>query len=80
MSEGEFSVCQFFADNAGHEYAARYVDAKSALTTAFALTCSVGAQVGTTDRVIVTDGGDCIAWEWKFGAGITFPPTTQEAP
>ena len=35
---------------------------------------SVGAQIGTTVRVIITDGGDCIAWEWIRGQGVVFPP------
>jgi len=25
-------------------------------------------------RVIITDGGDCINFEWKKGEGIVFPP------
>lgn len=25
-------------------------------------------------RVIITDAGDCCAWEWKAAEGIVFPP------
>ena len=35
---------------------------------------SVGAKLGTTRRVIITDGGDYTNAEWEFGKGITFPP------
>ena len=37
-------------------------------------TSSVGAQLGSTVRVIVTDRNDCIVREWRSGQGITFPP------
>ena len=31
-----------------------------------------GTQIGTTQRVIITDGDDCTNFEWQFGKGITF--------
>jgi hypothetical protein len=68
---GEFSVCQFFADGS-HEYVRRNVDAKEAVETAHHYCTSVGAQIGTTQRVIITDGGDCTNFEWQFGKGVTF--------
>ncbi len=68
---GEYSVCQFFPDG-GYEYAVRYVDAETAVTKAKMLTESVGARIGTTVRVIITDGGDCTNFEWTFGKGVTF--------
>ncbi|MFI5222634.1 MAG: hypothetical protein ACHQX3_00065 [Nitrospirales bacterium] len=72
MPSGEFSVCQFFPDGS-YEYTRRYVDAETA-AKAFKHYCtSVGARIGTTVRVILTDGGDCVNWEWEFGKGITFP-------
>jgi len=36
-------------------------------------TSNVTAKVGITSRVIITDGGDCIVAEWKYGQGITWP-------
>jgi hypothetical protein len=80
MSErNEFSVCQFFVDE-GYEYVCRYVSVAEAVERARACTRSVGAKIGTTRRVIITDGGDQIAFEWKFGQGITYPEpgTAQE--
>ena len=61
--KGEFSVCQFF-DNETYEYVQRFVDAETAVHKAIAMASSVGAKVGTTQRVIITDGGDSINWEW----------------
>lgn len=69
---GEFSVCQFFPDDT-YEYVRRYVDGGEAVAAFRHYTTSVGAKLGTTKRVILTDGGDCINLEWKFGEGITFP-------
>jgi hypothetical protein len=72
-SQGEFSVVQFFAS--GHsEYVRRNVDAKSAVDAAHHYCNSVGAQIGTTTRVIITDGGDCTNFEWIFGRGVIYPP------
>jgi hypothetical protein len=73
---GEFSVCQFFQDDS-YEYVRRYVDAEEAAKAAAHYTQSVGARMGFTQRVIITDGGDCIAFEWKFGEGIVFPKESQ---
>jgi Rad3-related DNA helicase len=71
-AEKQFSVCQFFEDGT-YEYVRRYVDAKEAVKAAHHYCTSVGAKLGTTKRVIVTDGGDCIAFEWKHGEGVVFP-------
>jgi hypothetical protein len=73
MSAGEFSVAQFFQDGT-YEYVRRYVDAEEAVTAAKHYTTSVGAQLGTTVRVIITDGGDFTNFEWQFGKGVTYPP------
>lgn len=72
MAKGEFSVCQFF-ENGSYEYVRRFVDEVEAATTAAFYTGNVAAQIGLTKRVIITDGGDCICWEWKFGKGVVFP-------
>lgn len=73
MPRGEFSVCQFFPDG-GYEYVVQNVDAETAVKRAKALTESVGGRMGTTVRVIITDGGDCTNFEWVFGKGVTYPP------
>ena len=68
---GEFSVCQFFEDET-YEYVRRYVSAEEAVNAAKHYITSVGARLGTTARVIITDSGDSICFEWQFGKGITF--------
>lgn len=72
-SHGEYSVCQFFLDGT-YEYVRRFVGAEEAVKAASHYSQSVGARLGTTCRVIITDGGDCTNWEWKFGEGVVFPP------
>lgn len=78
MRENEFSVCQFFQDGR-YEYVRRYVGAKEAVETAKRYTESVGARLGTTVRVIITDGDDNTNFEWKFGEGVTYPPPEMVA-
>jgi hypothetical protein len=69
--KGEFSVFQFFPDGQYEQYLTR-VDAEAALRGALHLSSSVGATLGTTVRVIITDGGDSISWEWIRGKGVVF--------
>jgi hypothetical protein len=76
-TQGEFSVCQFFEDGS-YEYVRRFVDAEEAVKAAKHYSTSVGARIGTTTRVIITDGGDCTAFEWIRGEGVVFPPKEQE--
>lgn len=71
----EFSVYQFFTGG-GTEAVTRFVSAEHAVAVAQQLCSSVGAKLGTTERVIITDGGDCTNFEWEFGKGITFPKQT----
>lgn len=79
MSEREFSVCQFFVGG-GYEYVCRFVDAAEALKIFKGYATSVGAKIGTTRRVIITDGGDCINMEWTYGRGVTYPPQDSSHP
>jgi hypothetical protein len=78
MTQGEFSVCQFFADGT-HEYVRRFVSAYEAVNAADHYCHSVGARMGMVRRVIITDGGDCIAFEWKHGEGVTLPHKGERA-
>jgi hypothetical protein len=76
MMHGEFSVYQFFADDS-YEEVRRFVDADEAVRAARHYTTSVGAKIGTTVRVIITDGGDFTVFEWRFGQGVVFPEPTK---
>lgn len=67
-----FNVVVFFKD--GHyEYVLRNLLARPALEAAYHHTHNVSANVGLTQRVILTDTGDCIAFEWRYGEGVVFP-------
>lgn len=77
MSE-QYSVCQFFADGR-YEYVRRFVSSEEAMRAFRHYTTSVAAQLGVTDRVVITDGGDCTNMEWQYGKGIVFPPAEQAA-
>lgn len=74
--DAEFSVCQFFVDGS-HEYVRRHVSAQEAVEAAHLYTHTVAVKLGVTERVIITDGGDCTVFEWKKGDGITFPPEAR---
>jgi hypothetical protein len=72
---GEFSVVQFFdAEPEQYEYVRRYVSAEEAVKAFNHYTNNVAVKMGVIKRVIITDGGDCIAMEWQKDKGITFPP------
>jgi hypothetical protein len=66
----QFSVYQFFPDDSC-EKVAEFVSGRDAALVASRLINSLGARLGTTRRVIITDGLDCLAWEWRHGQGIT---------
>lgn len=70
-TKGEFSVVQFFEDES-YETVRQYVGAEEAVEAANHYCNSVGAKLGFTKRVIITDGGDCVCFEWEHGKGITF--------
>jgi hypothetical protein len=69
----EFSVYQFF-DNDTYERVRDHVSIEEAMEAAKHHCTSVGAKIGLVSRVIITDGGDCICFEWRRGAGVIFPP------
>jgi hypothetical protein len=68
-----FSVCQFFEDGS-YEYVCRHVPIEQAVQKAKFYTTNVAATIGITKKVIITDDGDCINWEWQHGKGVVFPP------
>lgn len=68
MNDGEFSVWKFFADGT-HEPVRRFVSAEQAVKAA--KRCTDNAAAGNIQRVIITDGGDCICFEWQQDRGVT---------
>ena len=75
----QYSVYQFFEDGQ-YEKVVSWVDAESAVQRAKSLIESVGGRIGSTQRVIITDGGDSITFEWIFGKGVVFPPLPEYKP
>lgn len=67
----EFSVCQFFKGGE-YEFVRRHVGAEEAVKAAHHYCNSIGAKMGFVERVIITDGGDCVNFEWQYGKGVTF--------
>ena len=61
----QFSVYQFFADGT-HERVREFVNVQEAVKAAWHYSNSVAARMGMVNRVIITDSGDCIAWEWTL--------------
>lgn len=77
MTEERFSVCEFYSDGSYTYLKPRFISAREAMRMASHSITSVGAQIGIIQRVIVTDGGDCINFEWKYGLGVTFPQLSE---
>jgi hypothetical protein len=75
-SRNEFSVYQWFP-NDDYEIVAKFVPIEEAMRLASMCCKSVGAKIGTTRQVMITDGGDCCVFEWKFGEGVVFPPMNR---
>lgn len=73
MADGEFSVCMFFPDEQ-YEYDCRFVDGETAVNRVKTIISSVGGKLGFVKRIIITDGGDCINFEWIHGQGVVYPP------
>jgi hypothetical protein len=70
---GEQFTVRLCYDNGEHKNVRRFVSAQEAGRAFQHYTTSVGAELGSTVRVIVIDRNDSIVREWKFGQGITFP-------
>jgi hypothetical protein len=68
----EFNVVQFFEDGS-YEYVRNFVSAEEAVRAAKLYTSNVASRIGITRRVIITDGGDCTNFEWRYGEGVVFP-------
>jgi hypothetical protein len=76
--EETFNTVQFFEDGS-YEYVRRNVSGQEAVEASHHYCTSVGARIGTTRRVIVTDSGDCTVFEWRFGEGIVYPTKAEGA-
>lgn len=73
MTKELFSVVQFFP-NGTYEYVRTNVVYTEAVAAFNHYTNSVGAKMGITAKVIITDQDDLTCAVWQFGRGIVFPP------
>ena len=78
MSEDEFSVVEFFADDT-HRYVERRLSAEDAVKLAKFWTERPAARLGFMIKVIITDGGDFTVFQWEHDKGVTFPPPEDRA-
>ena len=76
MTNERYSVYQFFDDGTNEQVRAG-VFLDEAMKAAKHYTTSVAVQIGVVKRVIVTDGGDDIVFEWQYGVGVVFPRRTD---
>lgn len=78
MENEKFNVVQFFEDDSTELVVVEAIPEK-AVQRAVSLATSVGAQIGTTKRVVITDSGDLTNWEWVYGQGLIFPSFCSNA-
>jgi len=74
----EFSVYQFFSTGE-YERVREYVVLTDAMQAVEHYCKSVAARMGIVNRVIMTDGGDHIVFEWRFTEGVVWPRPKPEA-
>ena len=77
MGEQEQFSVRVYYDDGRHQYVRRFVSAEEACRAFQYYTSSLGAGLGSTVRVIITDGSDCMVREWKSEQGVTFPPPAR---
>lgn len=70
MDEGKYSVCCHY-DDGTTRYVERDVTVGVAVETFANVTTGIGAWIGSTQRVTVTDQHNVVSLEWKYGRGLT---------
>jgi hypothetical protein len=68
----EYSVYQWFP-NGSYERYKEFVELDEAVRAFKFLTSNVASRMGITQRVIITDGGDCTIAEWLKDKGVVWP-------
>jgi hypothetical protein len=71
-----FNVYQFFPDDTS-EKVRENVSAEEAMKAVEHYCTCIGAQIGTTVRVIITDQLDYTNFEWIRGKGVVFPKSGE---
>lgn len=78
MARNEFSVYQWFPDGS-YERVREHVSAEEAVSAFIFYTTNVASKMGITQKVMITDGGDCCVREWVQGQGLVFPKEEEDA-
>lgn len=71
-----YNVYQTFQDGS-YEQVRSWVPAEEAVEAARHYCRSVGAQLGFTVDVKITDADDCCVFHWVRGKGVVFPPREE---
>jgi len=69
MDRARFSVFQFLDDGTCN-YVRTDANIDDAVAVFATIVNCVGARIGTTRRVVITDGRDSV--QWTFGRGISY--------
>ena len=77
MNTELFNVIQFL-DGDYCEQVRSGVGAKEAVDAAYHYTHNVASMCGITRRVIITDMGDSVCFEWRQGEGVVFPEQIRQ--
>lgn len=72
-SSEKFDVWQFIRDG-NRERVASFVSLENAVTVASHYAHCSAAILKVIERIIITDSGDCIVFEWVNGLGVIYPP------
>jgi len=73
----EFNVYQVYVGGLFERATLEPVNEREAVTLAVGLSNTVGARIGSTCRVFITDGDDFVVWDWRYGSGLVFPTREQ---
>ena len=72
-----FNVVQYFADGS-YEYVRKNILIEEAKDVLGSCIKSVGARMGTTVKILMTDMMDFTLFHWEHGKGIIFPILIKE--
>lgn len=72
----EYSV-HWWDKDGGQHTEMRWQMPKKCMEAIKRLTGGPASLLGIVHRAIITDGGDCIVFEWKIKEGITWPTKDQ---
>jgi hypothetical protein len=73
MVKPQFTVRQFFIGGACEPVNAEPLESVAAVKLARECTQTLGARIGSTCRVIITNALDETVWEWRYGEGLSLP-------